>query len=122
MSDAVLAERDRVTRLESDQKHMRNTMDKLVEISGEVSKAIHQLSDHRVQLDRSYDMLSKLNEARADHDTRLSLCENELEDLKDLPDQVAKNSTITKAGLWVAAAVVAGAIATVWALIENKLT
>ena len=113
---------ERLTRLEADHTHMKDMLNKLVHISSEVSKAIHQLSDHQLQLDRSYDELSKLNDAKANHETRISLCEQQLDQLNGLPDSVGRNTVITKAGLWIAAAVVTGAIATVWALIESKLT
>lgn len=102
---------DRLTRLEVSHEHMEKMLDQLVKTTDKVGQAVTLLANHQ-------EVLTKLNDAREDHSTRITLCETQLEAVKDLPEQVSRNTTVTKAGIWAAGALITVALG----VIATKVT
>lgn len=109
---------ERLVRLEANQEHFEKTQDKLVDVTKDIGEALSRLTQQMIEQQRLSEHVHEQQQIGSYHTQQISLINQQLEPLKELPKLVQKNTFVTNIAVWVAALLVTGAVGTIFALIK----
>lgn len=105
---------ERLLTLEINMQHMDKAMTELIKLNTGMNETLTKLTE-QVLLTRSLsEQVMLLGTAREDHEKQLTLHSHQLKELETLPDEVRRNSIISKIVTAIGAASLSGVVAVVF--------
>lgn len=99
---------------EKSMDEFKDAISELVDISRKSSESLVLLTEQGLLARALQEQVNFLNISREKHETRITLAEHQLKELETLPDEVRRNSIISKIVTAIGAASLSGIVAVVF--------